>query len=128
MDADKEAYDIKKHPAPMTAPLHHYHALEHTSTRMAAAAQQGHWTAVAHLQEVAREQVTTLKATGLHPPTPTERQARLAALKAILRLDAQVRNLAEPGWVQVNQWLNPSTPGQVGAYLTDSSSKLGISP
>lgn len=112
----------------MTAPLHHYHALEHTSTHMAAAAQQGHWAEVAHLQGVTRAQVVALKATGPHHLSPPERQARLAALKAILRLDAQVRNLAEPGWIQVNQWLNPSTQCQVGAYLADSASKLGISP
>lgn len=107
----------------MSTTLTHYQALEQTSARMAAAAQQGQWGEVERLQSVAQVQVATLKATGVQPMTRTERQARLAALKAILRLDAQVRNLAEPGWVKVHEWLNPSIHGQVGAYLADSSSK-----
>lgn len=107
----------------MSTPLTHYQALEQTSVRMAAAAQQGRWGEVARLQTVAKGQVATLKTTQSPALSPAERQARLAALKAILRLDAQVRNLAEPGWVKVNEWLNPSIHGQVGAYLADSSSK-----
>jgi hypothetical protein len=107
----------------MSTPLTHYQALEQTSARMAAAAQQGHWEEVERLQGVAKMQVQALKTTGLPAQSPAERQARLATLKAILRLDAQVRNLAEPGWVKVHEWLIPSLQGQVGAYLADSSCK-----
>lgn len=107
----------------MSTTLTHYQALEQTSARMAAAAQQGQWSEVDRLQSVAKVQVATLKATGMQPMTPTERQARLAALKAILRLDAQVRNLAEPGWVKVDAWLRPSHNGQVGEPLADTQGK-----
>ena len=54
-----------------------------------AAARQGDWAGVAHLESVVREQVSALKPT--HEPAPAcpqARQARLEALKALLRLDA----------------------------------------
>lgn len=108
----------------MNAPLPHYQALEHTATRMAASARQGHWAEVQRLEGVARHQVQALKAAGpVQSFTPAERRVRLQALKAVLRLDAQVRNLAEPGWLKVEGWLNPSLNGQVGAYSADTQGK-----
>ena len=104
--------------------LTHYKAIEQTSARMAAAAQQGCWVEVERLQAVARDQVASLKAKEPMPLTPAERQARLAALKAILRLDAQVRNLAEPGWIKIHEWLQPSNRGQIDAYFEGNASKL----
>ena len=90
---------------------------------MVEAAQDGRWTEVERLQTVARTQIAELKAMGagrLTGSTRAERETRLAALKAILRHDAQVRNLAEPGWVQVSEWLSPSIHRQVAAYSADT--------
>jgi len=103
-----------------------YQALERTGTQMVAAARQGDWAGVAHLESVVREQVSALKATHAPAPTcPQARQARLEALKALLRLDAQVRALAEPGWNRVERWLGApaSRHGQVGAYSADTLGK-----
>lgn len=109
----------------MSTALTPYQALEHTSAQMVTAARQGRWSEVDRLQAVARTQVATVRAIesfSRNAPTPAERLARLEALKAILRLDAQVRNLAEPGWVQVNEWLSPSIHRQVAAYSADTDS------
>ena len=108
----------------MNAPLPHYQALEHTASRMAASARQGQWAEVQRLEGVALDQVQALKAAGpIQHTTPAERRVRLQALKAVLRLDAQVRNLAEPGWLKVEAWLNPSRDRQVGAYSADTKGK-----
>lgn len=108
----------------MTTPLPHYQALEHTGQQMVAAAQQGNWAEVTRLEGVALEQVQALRQAGTLPAiTPHEREARLNALKALLRLDAQVRRLAEPGWVLVEEWLAPSRSGQVDAYSADTQGK-----
>jgi len=91
---------------------------------MATAAQKGNWPEVHRLQELAREQVAALKATGASAAlTAPQQQAKLAALKAILRLDAQVRNLAEPNWLKVDAWLHPVRNGQVGEPLADTKGK-----
>ncbi|WP_180683549.1 flagellar protein FliT [Tepidicella baoligensis] len=106
------------------SPLPHYQALERTGQHMVAAAQQGHWAEVTRLEGVALKQVEALRRAGTQPPTtPHEREARLNALKALLRLDAQVRRLAEPGWALMEAWLTPSRSGQVGAYLADTQGK-----
>lgn len=108
----------------MTTSLPHYQALERTGLQMVTAAQQGNWAEVARLEGVALEQAQALRqAGGLPAITPHEREARLNALKALLRLDAQVRRLAEPGWVLVGEWLAPSRNGQVGAYSADTQGK-----
>jgi len=108
----------------MTAHLPHYQALERTSMQMAVAAQAGDWPEVRRLQGQAREQVAALKAAGVSGTlTATQQQAKLAALKAILRLDAQVRNLAEPDWVKIDAWLYPARNGQVGQPAADTQGK-----
>ena len=108
----------------MTAHLPHYQALERTSQQMALAAHEGNWPEVRRLEGLARDQVAVLKAAGVSGTlTAPQRRAKLAALKAILRLDAQVRNLAEPGWVKVDAWLRPSRNGQVGEPMADTQGK-----
>ena len=107
----------------MTSPMPHYQALECTSTHMVAAAQQGRWAEVARLQDVAREQVASLQALGPASLSTLERRVRLEALKAVLRHDAQVRRLAEPGWATVEGWLAPSRHRQVIAYSADRTIK-----
>lgn len=107
----------------MSSPLTPYHALERTSTDMAAAAHQGQWAEVARWQDVAREQVASLQALGPTMLSAHERRMRLDALKAILRLDAQVRRLAEPGWATAEGWLTPSRDHQVIGYLADTVHK-----
>jgi len=108
----------------MTTHLPHYQALERTSQQMALAAHEGNWPEVRRLEGLARDQVAVLKAVGVSGTlTAQQRRAKLAALKAILRLDAQVRNLAEPGWVKVDAWLRPSYNGQVDQPLADTQGK-----
>ena len=91
----------------MTSAPPQYQALEHTSAQMLAAALQGHWAEVTRLESVARSQVRGL---GLQANpaalSPEEKRARRRALLAILRMDAQVRALAEPGWLAVQPWLS----------------------
>jgi flagellar protein FliT len=113
--------------SPKTAtPLHTalppYRAIEHTSARMVAAALMNQWAEVTRLETVAREQVAALRKLPVTAPlNPAERQARLAALKAILRHDAQVRALADPRWLKVQGWLGRQ--GQAGGFLADTDSQ-----
>jgi len=118
----------------MTSPLPHYQALVHTGTQMVAAAMQGQWTEVSRLESVAREQVTVLRPLMSQAAwSHKDRAARRQALIAILRLDAQVRALAEPGWRTVQPWLGLKThldalkgsslQGQVDSPLADRQGK-----
>jgi flagellar protein FliT len=95
-----------KHDTPQNTTLPQYRVIERTSARMAMAALLNNWAEVARLEAVAREQVASLQPL-LGPKTQSreERLARRAALKAILRHDAQVRALADPGWFKVQPWL-----------------------
>ena len=100
-------------------------ALAHTGTQMLAAARLGDWTEVRRLESVAQRQVQALRQRSprIHDLPPAQRRARLEALKALLRLDAEIRRLAEPGWVRVESWLAPSRRGQDGAYSADTQGK-----
>lgn len=81
----------------------YYHALEQTSALMVAAARQQDWAEVQRLEVVADSQITLLRMQRALPPTtPQERNARLQALKAVLRHDALVRQLAEPSLVRLD--------------------------
>jgi len=84
--------------------LHHYHALECTAQHMSNAAKLGLWSEVSRLEDVAKEQVHALKQHLTTNPaeTPRLKRSRYMALQAILRLDAQVRLLMEPGWRTVD--------------------------
>jgi hypothetical protein len=92
------------HPPKHTA-LPQYRAIEQPAPAWLAAL-LNNWAEVARLETVAREQVAALQPL-LGPKTQSreERLARLAAFKAILRHDAQVRALADPGWFKVQPWL-----------------------
>jgi len=110
----------------MTPFLHHHQALESTGAQMLAAAHKGHWTEVTRLEAVALAQVAIYRATPASMPDTLEvRQARLKALKAILRLDAQVRTLAEPVWHQMERCMGTTNVinGQAGAYFADNLDK-----
>jgi flagellar protein FliT len=96
----------QKHDTPQHTTLPQYRAIENTSARMATAALLNNWPEVARLEAVARDQVAAMKPLlGTTTPSREERLARQAALKAILRHDAQVRALADPGWFKVQPWL-----------------------
>jgi hypothetical protein len=94
-----------KHHTPQHTALPQYRAVEQTSARMATAALLNNWGEVARLEAVARDQVAALQPMPGATLSRDEQRARLAALKAVLRQDAQVRALAEPGWLQVQPWV-----------------------
>jgi flagellar protein FliT len=95
-----------KHATLQHTALPQYRAIEQTSARMATAALLNNWAEVARLEAMARDQVAALQPLlGTAALSRDEKRARLAALKAVLRHDAQVRALAEPGWLQVQPWV-----------------------
>lgn len=78
--------------------LAQYHTIERTSQQMLQAAQQDDWAEVRRLELVCNEQVAQLKQQAhgvrLSPPAKAQKQRLMLA---ILRHDAQIRSLAEPG-------------------------------
>lgn len=79
--------------------LTHYRNLERTSEQMLRAAQQDDWAEVRRLEALCTEQVTQLKShqrSGA-PLTPPAKAQKHRLMLAILRHDAQIRSLAEPG-------------------------------
>lgn len=99
-----------------------YLNLEHTSQQMVAAAQQSDWATVERLELQALQQVKGIRAAP--PQTHTNQgrgEARHQALLAILRHDAQVRALAEPGWEKIEGYLRwtETSGGQVDGCRAD---------
>lgn len=95
----------------MNNSLFHYQAIEQTGVKMVSAAHQGDWAEVTRLEALANQQFQALRYANM-PATvsPYEREARHKVLKVLLRLDAEVRRLAEPGWVLTDEWLGSSPP------------------
>jgi len=104
--------------------LSHYQALERTGLQMVNAASMGDWNEVSRLEGMALVEVDALRMHGNHRLTSfqlgNKSTARLDMLKSLLRLDAQIRNLAEPGWITIEQWLEPTRRRQVDFFQTDT--------
>lgn len=92
----------------MTPLQHMYHSVLTSSAHMVAAAEQADWSRVAELQALCLERRAHIQAhEKAHPLTPAQRRSKHAALLALLRHDAQIRALAEPGWERAHLALAP---------------------
>ncbi len=104
--------------------LSHYQALERTGLQMVKAASMGDWNEVSRLEGKALGEVNALRMHSNHHLTSFQlgnpNTARQDILKSLLRLDAQIRNLAEPGWMTIEHWLEPSRRRQVDIFQTDT--------
>lgn len=96
---------------PVPAP---HEMLLSTATTMRAAAQRGDWGEVERLEAFAHEQMQRLKTCAVKvASSPEGRHLRRSATLAALRLDAQIRSLAEPGWMAIEECLSPGLRGKV---------------
>jgi urease accessory protein UreH len=83
-----------------------YQELHKTGQMILTAAQKGNWADVERLEQLAALQIEAIQSVQkLFQMSEQERHARVLMLKTLLKLDAQVRQLAEPAWQQVNQWM-----------------------
>lgn len=94
--------------------LTQYQTLERTSAQMLQAARQDDWTEVRRLEAVCSTQIAELKQQGkgvrLTPPAQAQKHRLMLA---ILRHDAQIRSLAEPGLGGLELLFFRQGPGQL---------------
>jgi flagellar protein FliT len=94
--------------------LDDYRDIEHTSREMLSAARRQAWSEVARLEATSREQIAGLqKHAGTPALPPEEQRQKHHLLLAILRHDAQVRSLADPGVAGVDLLFHRSGPSQL---------------
>lgn len=101
----------------MTLAQHTYNQLLETGEQLVHAARHSDWQAVSALEALIKQRWFHLRIhESQHDLTKEERQKKHAALLALLRYDAQVRALAEPGWNKLSEALG----SQVSDVSTDS--------
>lgn len=94
--------------------LAQYQTIESTSREMLQAAREDNWAKVRKLEALCEQQVTHLKqqSTGISLSPSAVAQKRRIML-AILRHDAQIRSLAEPGMGGLELLFFKHGPGQL---------------
>lgn len=94
--------------------LERYQAIESTSERMVQAAMKGDWTEVTRLEASSRQQIDLLKDAAQNVTfSAKEAATRQRVLLSILRHDALIRNLAEPGVGGVDLLFHRHGPAQL---------------
>jgi len=94
--------------------LERYEAIEDTSERMVQAAMQGNWSEVTRLEESSRQQIDLLREAAHNVKLSAKELARKQrVLLAVLRHDAMIRNLAEPGIGSVDLLFHRAGPSRL---------------
>ena len=103
--------------APTPRLIEHYVAIAAASRAMVAAARDDDWHEVSRLERECIRQVTRLKrAAQVQSLGPHEQRTRVHLLRSILADDAEIRRLAEPWLVELEQLL---LPGQGSAPVAE---------
>lgn len=92
--------------------LRHYRVLESASAEMLQAARQGDWDGVCRLEAACVVVIAQLRSLAeAHPLQPEEQVERMRILRAILANDAEIRRIAEPLPIYLEQEaVFPSVP------------------
>jgi flagellar protein FliT len=100
-----------------SALLDHYRGLEILSCRMLSAAEDENWDEVHRLEDLSRSRIEALKVAAQEIRlSRQEWEEKMRILGRIVKIDAQIRNLAQPWLARVEQWLQ--------GRCTDSSPTL----
>lgn len=95
----------------MTTITQMYAQLMTTGQHMVHAASTGDWHTVSHLESLAKAHWASIRHMEQNlAMTVAQRRNKHAALLALLRFDAQVRALAEPGWTTLAPYFRDQVP------------------
>ncbi len=92
-------------------PLKTYVEIEGICRRMLDAAQRDDWDEVASLEKASRDLIAAARRDACERLSPQERREKFRILSSIVRIDAELRHLAQPWQRGIDRMLSPGSRG-----------------